>query len=422
MAKLVSIIGLGFGDEGKGSVVDALCRGVPGSVPSLVVRHNGGSQAAHNVVLEDGRHHTFAQFGSGTLAGVTTLLSRYMLVNPLFMEPEARHLEELGVIDPHSFLFIEREALVTTPFHVAANRIRESSRTKRHGSCGMGINETVSYADYHQDSALRVGDLTNPTLTKEKLSKLRDYLVRELSQNLTPDATDQEWHVLLGSGTEEYVERYQEFSYKVNLVGPSFLRDRIQGRGIILFEGAQGVLLDQNYGFFPHVTRSNTATENIDYLVEGHPYTKLGLLRTFLTRHGAGPFPTEDFFLKVRGDHNQWGPWQQSFRAGHFDLVLADYAIRMCRGIDALGLTWTDAFHESVVATNYNRGGQEVTKLLLGQASAEFLEECLPVYSSIKSFPYFQYLLETCLKVPIQLYSDGPTAEDKLWKPSLLGL
>src|SRR5687768_12378377 len=114
----VIVIGLGFGDEGKGAVVDALCG--DGSV-STVVRFNGGAQAAHNVIA-GGRHHTFSQFGSGTLAGVPTWLSRHVLVEPIALATESRELEAIGVPDPLSLMSIDAQALLTTPFHVAANR------------------------------------------------------------------------------------------------------------------------------------------------------------------------------------------------------------------------------------------------------------------------------------------------------------
>jgi adenylosuccinate synthase len=123
--KSVVCCGLSFGDEAKGSIVDYLCRK---ATNPTVVRFNGGHQAAHNVVLPDGTHHTFSQFGSGTLAGARTHLSRFMLVEPLAMEREAEHLRQIGVADPYSLLTVDEECVVVTPFHRAANRIREAAR------------------------------------------------------------------------------------------------------------------------------------------------------------------------------------------------------------------------------------------------------------------------------------------------------
>lgn len=142
------VVDLGFGDAGKGAVVDRLCRA--DHTVRAVVRFNGGAQAAHTVVTADGRQHTFAQFGAGTLRGVPTLLSRFMLVDPLALTAEADHLRSLGVPDPCALLSVDRRARLTTPYHAAASRLREQARgAARHGSCGMGVGETARYALAH---------------------------------------------------------------------------------------------------------------------------------------------------------------------------------------------------------------------------------------------------------------------------------
>ena len=128
-----------------------------------VVRFNGGAQAAHNVVTRDGRHHAFAQFGAGTFTpGVRTHLSRFVLLDPLALAAEATHLAIVGVPDALDRLTVDRDALLTTPYHRAANRARELARgNHRHGSCGMGIGETASYALTHPADAPRAGDCTS---------------------------------------------------------------------------------------------------------------------------------------------------------------------------------------------------------------------------------------------------------------------
>ena len=139
----ILIADLGYGDAGKGSIVDYLTRKTGAHT---VVRYNGGAQAAHNVITPEGKHHTFAQFGSGTFVpGTRTHLSRFMMVHPLALLAEERHLQSLGIDDAFPRLSIDREALVTTPFQQAANRIKEIARGDgRHGSCGMGVGETMS--------------------------------------------------------------------------------------------------------------------------------------------------------------------------------------------------------------------------------------------------------------------------------------
>ena len=140
--KAFLVAGLGFGDEGKGSIVDYLVRR---ENARTVVRFNGGAQAAHNVVTPEGAHHTFAQFGSGSFAGAETVLSKFVMVNPPALLKEAAALKGKGV-EPQ--VYVDKAALVTTPFHVAVNRIKESRRgSGRHGSCGMGIFETFRFAN-----------------------------------------------------------------------------------------------------------------------------------------------------------------------------------------------------------------------------------------------------------------------------------
>src|SRR5512138_457863 len=154
----IFVADLGYGDAGKGSIVDYLTRVTNAHT---VVRYNGGAQAAHNVITPDGRHHTFSQFGSGTFVpGTRTHLSRFMMVHPLAMLAEERHLRSLGVRDAFPRLSIDREALVTTPFQQSANRLKEMARGDgRHGSCGMGVGETMSDWLKYDRQVLFAGDL-----------------------------------------------------------------------------------------------------------------------------------------------------------------------------------------------------------------------------------------------------------------------
>src|SRR5215469_3382429 len=187
----VIVADLGYGDAGKGGIVDWLCSPAAGSPAAdsrgagnrvrAVVRFNGGAQAAHHVLSPCGTAHCFAQFGSGTFrAGVRTFLSRFMLLDPLAMTAEAAHLAALGVPDPFGLVTVDRAALLTTPYHQAANRARETARgAGRHGSCGMGIGETAAYALRYADDAPRAGDCAAPRVLERKLSLLRDRLAAD---------------------------------------------------------------------------------------------------------------------------------------------------------------------------------------------------------------------------------------------------
>jgi len=349
MSKVILVAGAGFGDEGKGSIVDHLTRK---HSAQTIVRYNGGAQAAHNVVDPDGRHHTFSQFGSGTLAGAKTHLSRFMLVNPISMISEGNHLVSLGVSDAFQRVTVDGEALVTTPFHVSLNRIRELCRDAgegRHGSCGMGIGETVAYAVANPEGAIRFKDLSNPGTLMVKLGDLQDYMVTEASKLVGKvplnDGLEKECKLIcqdeLASICLEWFAKL--LSLGVRSVGPEYL-SAVLTKGTTIFEGAQGVLLDEEWGFHPFTTRSNCTFENALQLIEGFngEVTKVGVLRAYHTRHGAGPFPTESPEVKATGDHNGVGPWQKGFRAGYFDFVLARYARLALGGVDEVALCHLD--------------------------------------------------------------------------------
>ncbi|MCM2417953.1 adenylosuccinate synthetase [Streptomyces sp. RKAG293] len=215
------VVDLGYGDAGKGAVVDRLCSADP---VRAVVRFNGGAQAAHNVVTPDGRHHTFAQFGSGTLHGTPTYLSRFMLVDPLALAAEADHLAALGVRDPLALLTVDRDAALTTPYHAAANRLREQARGgERHGSCGMGIGETAAYALAHPEDAPRVGDCVSRPRLLRKLALLRDRLSDELGRLPAPPV-------------EHCADAFAAFARAVTLAGDGHLA-RLLADGPVVFEG-----------------------------------------------------------------------------------------------------------------------------------------------------------------------------------------
>ncbi len=399
----VVVVGLGFGDEGKGAVVDALC--ADGSVSS-VVRFNGGAQAAHNVIA-DGRHHTFSQFGSGTLAGVPTLLSRHVLVEPIALAAESRELAGLGVPDPLRLLTVDTRALLTTPVHVAANRAREDARGRaRHGSCGKGIGETVWYSLLdgarpgdvveHQrvlgtpGAAPTVGDCGSPTTLRRKL----DALVR-CYEPLTGDRFR----------VAELVALYRAFADAVRVVDGDEV-GRLADRGRLVFEGAQGVLLDENHGFHPHTTWSTVTPRNARELLDGRPARVIGVTRTYQTRHGAGPLPTENPALLQRFPeaHNGTGQYQGAWRAGHLDAVLLRYALSVCGPVDALAVTHLDTADLSV-ASAYRTPGGLVTRL----TSARLPERGVPVLEPLTDPVAW---LERWTGLPVEVTGRGPARAD----------
>jgi adenylosuccinate synthase len=424
----VVVVGLGFGDEGKGSVVDALCR--DGSV-TAVVRFNGGAQAAHNVVAGE-RHHTFSQFGSGTLSGTPTLLSRHVLVEPIALATEARELAALGVPDPLSLVSVDAAALLTTPIHVAANRAREDARgAGRHGSCGRGIGETVWYSlaarrgagpgDVVEDQVVphppgtppTVGDCGDPARLRRRLDDLARFYEPLIagSEHGFP-------------AVEELVSLYRDFAGAVRTVSGDEVGRRAD-RGRLVFEGAQGVLLDQWRGFHPHTTWSTVTPDVARGLLGARRATVLGVTRTYQTRHGAGPLPTEDAGVLDRFPeaHNGTGRYQGAWRAGHLDEVLLRYATAACGGVDALAVTHLDRVASGLAVATAHRtpSGADLTGLPLGPAGAlrhqreltESLSRCTPLLEELPRDPDAVVdRLETLLDAPVLLTGTGPDRAD----------
>jgi adenylosuccinate synthase len=420
------VVDLGYGDAGKGSIVDWLvARGARAASRPFhaVVRFNGGAQAAHNVITGDGRWHTFAQFGSGTFTpGTRTFLSRFMLVDPLAMTAEAAHLARLGVPDPLGLVTIDRDALLTTPYHRAANQAREAARgTARHGSCGMGIGETARYALDHPADAPRAADMTTPRTMERKLTVLRDRLAAELQANgggqraptLPPPA--------------DLAAVYRLFADRIQLAGDGHL-SRLLRDGPVVFEGAQGVLLDEWRGFHPYTTWSTTTFANAETLLAeaGQAATRLGVTRTYQTRHGPGPFPTEDQALRLPEPHNENGRWQGPVRVGHLDAVALRYAVAAAGGVDAIALTHLDTARkhpaELRVCHAYETGNERVDHLPLGpyqdlghqERLTNLLLAARPVYGPPVTPDEWPDAVAEIVGAPLAVASSGPATTDKV--------
>jgi len=424
----VIVVDLGYGDAGKGTIVDWLCaqsardtrdaRDERGRPVHAVVRFNGGAQAAHHVVGPSGEPHAFAQFGSGTFTpGTRTFLSRFMLVDLLALVAEAEHLTGCGVPDPLSLLAIDPDALLTTPYHRAANRAREEARGEgRHGSCGMGIGETARYALYHTEDAPRAGDIARPRILIAKLAKLRDRLAEELPVAVPLPAPGQIAAV------------YQTIGRRVTLAGDGYLA-RLLAQGPVVFEGAQGVLLDEWRGFHPYTTWSTTTFENAETLLRecGAAAIKLGVTRTYQTRHGPGPFPTEDRTLDLPERHNADGHWQGPFRSGHLDALALGYAAKVAGGVDAVALTHLDTARRLAgrlrICRGYRLGGRAVTRIEPGPARdlayqeslSQALLSALPVYDPDDGLAADDWpdAVAEVLDAPVTIRSHGPAVTDK---------
>lgn len=432
-------VDLGFGDAGKGSIVDFLTRTYE---VHTVIRYNGGAQAGHRVVTPVGdgvaqQEHVFAQFGAGTLAGAATHLSRFMLLDPLAMLAEAAHLQTLGVIDAFQRTTIDERAVVITPFQRAVNRVREALRgAGRHGSCGMGIGETTADRLTYGDQVVLAGDLAARDRLYAKLAFLRRVNLAKVQPYQAqiaacePAAAEMAW--LLDPAWDEWLlDAYAEFAAQANFVPGHYLHVLLAQPGAVVFEGAQGVLLDEWAGFHPHTTWSTTTLANADQLLAEANYagrvTRLGITRAYATRHGAGPFVTADATLTgVLPDAcNGTGVWQQGFRVGWLDLVMLRYALATVGSLDFLAVTCLDrlaALAEIKLCTDYEYDTMRYEALLpsptrhdlLYQAQlTQKLQRCQPHFMSLPTGDALVAQLTTALGLPIGLRSYGPTATEK---------
>lgn len=440
MSRAYLVAGLGFGDEGKGTITQYLASRHDSE---LVVRYNGGCQAAHNVYSKDGQHHTFAQFGSATLEGKRTHLSRFMMVEPHALFAEGRHLISLGIPDPYKLLTIDEQALLVTPYHRSANRIREIKRgADRHGTCGVGIGETMQYFLKNQELAPKMVDLRSPEELRKKLVLLRDLYQEEFKREYfdisIPDAGHHALRRLFGP-VEHIVDKYAGILDILQLVGPDYLRNTMEtSNRPVIFEGAQGVLLDQDYGFHPHTTWSHTTFDNAQLLlseagIDPDNTERVGVTRTYMTRHGDGPMPTEIDVDKVLDHHNRTDLWQGRLRAGYLDLMLLNYAVRAIGGVDTLALTHCDQLQDfDRFCTAYRIENEEDYKLfdagdsriggriklpsgIDGQSAiTKMLSRVKPVYMAwSSSVRRIAETLETDLGANVSIFSHGPGPGDK---------
>jgi adenylosuccinate synthase len=424
-AHAFQVVDLAYGDAGKGTLVDYLVRR---HNAHTVVRFNGGPQAGHNVVTPDGRHHTFAQFGSGTFVpGVRTLLSCFMLIEPYALFDELAHLESLGVTDALERLTIDADCPVITPIHQAANRLRELARgANAHGTCGLGIGETVSDTIDHPTGTIRARDLADRATLSRKLRATLERKTVQLEQILTaiapahPDVQtlrNPDW-------IDVALDVYAALAHRAAIVESP----KIPDSGVTVFEGAQGVLLDETFGFHPHTTWSNTTFANADKLLDEAGFaggrTRIGVLRTYFSRHGAGPFVTEDASLrgKLLEPHNNDGGWQGQFRVGLFDAVAARYALKVTGGVDLVALTHVDRLPalppRITVAYEDPLTQRRLENFAPADGLTTLLERCRPIHAELESADFrsgFVHAIQRELNLRVGILSSGPTALEKEW-------
>jgi adenylosuccinate synthase len=445
-------IGALYGDEGKATTDEALH---VKRESFLGVRFQGGPQTAHNVISGN-RHHTFAQIASGSFVpGVATYLSPFMLIEPRQLLDEAKHLESVGVPEIFRRLYIDRDAVVITPFHIAANQLKEVARGgMAHGSCGTGVWETESFARAYPLDCVRASDLLDrETLLRKlcfvyeaKAKELKELLVLYADDKRTETAIDtfRNWNIVI----QNAAELYQHVAKQVMVVDITWFAKRMRTEETVIFEGAQGVLLDENFGFHPNTTGSTTTYKNAISLLQEIGYhgsiVKVAVLRSYMTRHGFGIFVSEDPALskQIPDMHNGTGTWQGSFRIGYLDFVALNYSFAVSGKPDFLSLTCLDRIKEMPtfkICTKYKYEGDtndltgylehdgcEVTNIIPYYSEVEsiqlerqarltqLLSRCSPIYQLLsKDTDSYLSLVQEKLQVPIGIASFGPRYEDK---------
>lgn len=294
--EIVKIVtGANFGDEGKGYMTDYFANEAKEQNKScLVVCHNGGSQKGHTVISPSGLRHIFHHFGSGNIAGADTYISKDFIVNPIIFNKEYEDLKRKGIVTK---TFVHKDCLFTTPFDMLINQIIESSRGKdRHGSCGLGVNETI--VRNNSMNTFTIYDMYKMPnyLTKVLLDIISTYYLMGRLNQLKIESIPTEWVEILSKKDniiENYIDDLYTMMSRIEIVDDSIF-DKYE---YVIFEGAQGLLLDQNnMEYFPHLTPSNTGLTNPVNMIKDKNVIDIEacyVTRTYMTRHGAGRFDTE---------------------------------------------------------------------------------------------------------------------------------
>ncbi|MDP3899930.1 MAG: adenylosuccinate synthetase [bacterium] len=456
MLKVIVYAGLVYGDETKGATTHWACQKY--NVHTVV--RTGGPQALHSVITGNGKEHTFSHFGSGTLAGAATHLSSNMIVDPYAILNEGRALQDLGIDDIFARTTIDENALVITPWQAIANRLKEYARGKnRHGTVGIGVGEAVLDSELFSETAVWAKDIGTPQLI-DKLQAIRERKLQELAEiidrihELPPEVANEA--ALLRNG-KIVAWAASEFNYMadvIQIVDGSYLGGILQRKGVVVFEPSQGVLLDRWYGFHPYTTKAQPMPSAVDELLKHHGYVGevecYGITRAYCTRHGAGPFVTEDSGLsdQLPDRHNGTHKWQGRFRVGHLDFVALRYAITACGGSNRLnGLVigcmdnlrllekWQvcDRYRyvgsassevlrkffimENDLITNIivNPNSKDQAQLERQQTLGTLLNDCRPVLAEVprNRLEYLKIIQEK-LAVPIKVISFGHTERDRI--------
>lgn len=424
MGKNVVVLGTQWGDEGKGKVVDLLTERA-----KYVVRYQGGHNAGHTLVI-DGEKTVLHLIPSGILhKNVTSIIGNGVVLAPDALMKEMKGLEERGIPVRERLLISEACPLIL-PYHVALDNAREKARgSKAIGTTGRGIGP--AYEDKVARRALRVGDLFNKKLFAEKLEEVMEYHNFQLVHYYGVEAVD--YQTVL-DGVMAVADILTSM-----VVDVADLLDKARKNGdLMMFEGAQGTLLDIDHGSYPYVTSSNTTAGGVatgSGMGPHHVDYVLGIMKAYSTRVGAGPFPTELFdetgeFLCEKG--NEFGATTgRRRRTGWLDAVAIRRAIQInsLSGFCMTKLDVLDGLKEVKVCVAYEMpDGRRVETTPLAADSWEGIKpiyEVMPGWSE-STFGVTEYdklpeaarnyikRVEALTGAPVDIISTGPDRRETM--------
>ena len=423
MGKNVVVIGSQWGDEGKGKVVDLLT-----DKADAVVRFQGGHNAGHTLVIE-GRKTVLHLIPSGILRqDVRCLIGNGVVLSPSALLDEFQMLEAGGV-DAASRMGISESCPVILPYHVALDLARESARgNKAIGTTGRGIGPC--YEDKVSRRGIRLGEMLDAAHFAERLREVMDYHNFALEHLYGADTVD--YRAVL----DEALAQAERIRPLIDDVPGTLHRLRREGRSI-MFEGAQGALLDIDHGTYPYVTSSNTTAggaatgsgvgpRDIDYV--------LGIVKAYTTRVGAGPFPTELFdaageHLGVKG-HEFGATTGRKRRCGWLDTVALKRSLQInsVTGMCITKLDVLDGMETVKICVAYRFDGHEIDTPPVG---ADRFAQCEPVYIELPGWQESTvglrsrdqlpaaaraYLdkVEALCETPIDIISTGPDRDETI--------
>ncbi|ARP76202.1 adenylosuccinate synthetase [Bordetella bronchiseptica] len=423
MSKNVVVIGTQWGDEGKGKIVDWLAESVQG-----VVRFQGGHNAGHTLWI-NGKKTILRLIPSGIMHdGVTCFIGNGVVLSPEALLKEIEELEAAG-LDVRSRLQVSEICTLILPYHVAVDKAREARKGEgKIGTTGRGIGP--AYEDKVARRALRVQDLFNPALFDEKLAEVLDYHNFVLTQYLGAEP------VSANEVRDQAMALAPAIAPMVRDVSSNLFALQQEGKNL-LFEGAQGALLDVDHGTYPYVTSSNcvagAASAGAGVGPQSLQYV-LGITKAYTTRVGSGPFPTElvdEIGTRLATIGKEFGSVTgRPRRCGWFDGAALKRSVRL-NGISGLCITKLDVLDglETIqLGVGYRVNGEFRDVLPYGAhavAQAQAVLEELPGWTEstvgiteysklpVNARRYLERVAEVC-GVPIDLVSTGPDRNETI--------